>query len=338
MSLNTYSEADALLGKRASKKLENNTYLVRSGPDTISVRLHNTHIITFDRNGGRVHLSTGGWNTVTTRDRLNRYMPAWAHLYSESEFLVLCIAPRGKAFDWRTAKRYLWGCDGLTLNPNRSVSGAGARKPEDAIREYKREQARERYAANAHKRRVKHMLTALAPGLMSQVSLGAVRYLRFQSWRGPLGEVQEVCSVNDVTHFIHDDGAYFAVLATPGHSADPLDMSSLVSALDAFIPEAVRADRSGWQRQGEFYFRPAVAASDPTAQSHEASINAPLIEYSRHLLTGERLVRKETVERWGQQVERETTAFVTGTITAPDHPTLTLDGWHEVAYVERAVD
>ena len=77
-----YQEADALLQGRCreSRKLENNTYLKREGHlgptryGSIHVRLHHTNIVTLYSNG-RVTATAGGWDTVTTRNRLNSYMP-----------------------------------------------------------------------------------------------------------------------------------------------------------------------------------------------------------------------------------------------------------------------
>ena len=68
-----YAQADSqLTGRnRESRKLANNTYLLRRGDDIV-IRLHHTNIITFLHNG-EVVLNTGGWQTVTTKDRMNRF-------------------------------------------------------------------------------------------------------------------------------------------------------------------------------------------------------------------------------------------------------------------------
>lgn len=58
---------------RDSLGLENNTVAVRR-PDGIAVRLHETDVVTF-RDDGTVVLDSGGWDTLTTRDRLHRYAP-----------------------------------------------------------------------------------------------------------------------------------------------------------------------------------------------------------------------------------------------------------------------
>jgi len=98
-----YAEADTLLhrGKTAdgavmdSRKLENNTYLVRrpihwadkdgehqTQHAPIAVRLHDTDILTFYRDG-IVELNAGGWYTVTTKARMNNYLPAPFTVFSK---------------------------------------------------------------------------------------------------------------------------------------------------------------------------------------------------------------------------------------------------------------
>lgn len=84
-----YQEADAkLLTGRCStrRKLQNNTYLERSESylrdKTISVRLHQTDIITFHPDG-RIDICNGGYPTITTHDRLNTYLPRPYRVYGE---------------------------------------------------------------------------------------------------------------------------------------------------------------------------------------------------------------------------------------------------------------
>jgi hypothetical protein len=85
----TYRDADTLLQGRCRerRKLENNTYLERHD-DSIAVRLHGTDVLAFYRDGG-IGIDTGGWNTVTTRDRMNRYLPNPWRVGSERGSLVL---------------------------------------------------------------------------------------------------------------------------------------------------------------------------------------------------------------------------------------------------------
>ena len=74
----TFSQCESLIGKRDSKKLENNTYLERINPDCYGVRLHSTYVVRVYRDG-RYVIDSGGWLTVTTKDRINKYSPCRVH-------------------------------------------------------------------------------------------------------------------------------------------------------------------------------------------------------------------------------------------------------------------
>ena len=71
----TYKEACKLLDKarNGQKKLARNTYLITEGENKV-VRFWNTDIIIFRPDGTTV-LNSGGYRTLTTKDRLNRFSP-----------------------------------------------------------------------------------------------------------------------------------------------------------------------------------------------------------------------------------------------------------------------
>lgn len=68
----TYTEAKERLGNRESRKVANNTQLIAFGGERkpIVLRLHSTNVVTF-WSDGTITLNTGGWQTVTTAQRLN---------------------------------------------------------------------------------------------------------------------------------------------------------------------------------------------------------------------------------------------------------------------------
>lgn len=68
-----YLEAKKTLNGRKSKKLQGNTYLHQLDGNEIGLRLHETYIIRYSAK--HCKLFTGGWNTLTTRDRLRTYGP-----------------------------------------------------------------------------------------------------------------------------------------------------------------------------------------------------------------------------------------------------------------------
>lgn len=73
----TYHEAQNQLarGRNGRKKIDNNTYLEPRENDCIAVRLHETDIILL-RPDNTYILDSGGWQTVTMKQRINEYSPA----------------------------------------------------------------------------------------------------------------------------------------------------------------------------------------------------------------------------------------------------------------------
>ena len=71
----SYKQALETLNGHARRKLKNNTYLeMHPEENYIAVRLHATDVVRYFSDG-RVQLNSGGWQTVTTKDRLNEYSP-----------------------------------------------------------------------------------------------------------------------------------------------------------------------------------------------------------------------------------------------------------------------
>lgn len=79
---NSYEALDRFLGNRDERKIANNTTVVRlddidsAGTRwAIAVILHNTKIITFYEGGGFT-LNSGGYRTVTTKQRIRQFLPS----------------------------------------------------------------------------------------------------------------------------------------------------------------------------------------------------------------------------------------------------------------------
>lgn len=79
----TYESASKLLASSKSglKKIGNNTYLHKVDGG-IGVRLHSTDVVVIHEDGTYT-LDSGGWQTVTTKARINEFSPArlWQHKY-----------------------------------------------------------------------------------------------------------------------------------------------------------------------------------------------------------------------------------------------------------------
>lgn len=84
----TFSEAETMMcrARNGTRKLGNNTYLLPAGPDAYAVHFHATDVVTVHRDGTYT-LRTGGWDTITTKARINDYSPA--RVYSERGVLAV---------------------------------------------------------------------------------------------------------------------------------------------------------------------------------------------------------------------------------------------------------
>lgn len=72
----TYNECQEKIkrGRNGTKKLGNNTYLHKMLDGSFGVKLHDTFVVIIHANGNYT-LNSGGWETVTTKKRINEYGP-----------------------------------------------------------------------------------------------------------------------------------------------------------------------------------------------------------------------------------------------------------------------
>lgn len=73
--LKDWKSARKALGKKEEKNIGNNTYLVRMPNNDIAVTLHGSRVVRY-RKGGATQVSSAGYKTSTTKDRINRYTPS----------------------------------------------------------------------------------------------------------------------------------------------------------------------------------------------------------------------------------------------------------------------
>lgn len=73
----THSEAIKMVhGKRNAnrRKVGNNTYAEILQNNSVAITLHSTDVVTIHEDNTYT-LRSGGWQTVTTKDRINQYSP-----------------------------------------------------------------------------------------------------------------------------------------------------------------------------------------------------------------------------------------------------------------------
>jgi|CXWL01.1.fsa_nt_gi hypothetical protein len=115
--MRTYQDAQAALKGRPSRKLENNTWLETRPDGSIAVRLHSTDVVTYHRDG-RTALNSGGWQTATTKDRINKYSPA----VITQDAGVWYFAERRYPEPWVNLGTFQ---DGATIHPDGTITGTG---------------------------------------------------------------------------------------------------------------------------------------------------------------------------------------------------------------------
>lgn len=78
-------------------KVANNTFMEIEDNGDVRFRLHSTDVV-IRHPDGSCTLNSGGWRTVTTKERLNRYAPCRVYQEKFSWFVVGKLAEGG--FDW----------------------------------------------------------------------------------------------------------------------------------------------------------------------------------------------------------------------------------------------
>lgn len=68
-----YGSISDLIGDKDSKQIGHNTIVHRLDDNTVAVKYHRTNILKINQDN-TVTISTGGWETSTTKDRLNQFL------------------------------------------------------------------------------------------------------------------------------------------------------------------------------------------------------------------------------------------------------------------------
>jgi len=107
-----FAQALAVLNGKLSVRLGNNTYLESftdgTQTDLIAVRLHSTRIVQFWADG-RITLHTGGWQTVTTKDRINKFITG--RVYQKDYAWYVVGRDANGAYDWDNPREFTEGME-----------------------------------------------------------------------------------------------------------------------------------------------------------------------------------------------------------------------------------
>ena len=108
----SHAQCAEVLNGRTSVRIGHNTWLEKANCDEFVVRLHRTNILVFYPDGD-VRISTDGWETVTTKDRLNQLLPIGMRICQvkgewyingtpfRDGMLLSELFPQAREVDWR---------------------------------------------------------------------------------------------------------------------------------------------------------------------------------------------------------------------------------------------
>jgi len=87
----THAEATRMVhgkGNRMRRKVGNNTYAEILPDGSVGIMLHSTYVVKISPEN-LYTLSTGGWTTSTTKDRINKYSPVRVHQRNFEWYITL---------------------------------------------------------------------------------------------------------------------------------------------------------------------------------------------------------------------------------------------------------
>ncbi len=128
VNVRSYEKAVEVLNGRDSKVIGLNTRIMRNEDGSIGVTLHSTEVVRFYPDNKTVEVTTGGWNTVTTRERLNRYLPGGLYV---STMRGVCYVSSGR---WGDRRLFVDGTKIVDGNIDAFPLPDGADKKANALR------------------------------------------------------------------------------------------------------------------------------------------------------------------------------------------------------------
>ena len=88
----TFDRLDLILGSRSRKSIGNNTVAIRTG-ETITITLHGHRIVElFSRD--KIVFNFAGFPTLTTRDRINQFLPRGVRVFQRNHVQYLSGADK----------------------------------------------------------------------------------------------------------------------------------------------------------------------------------------------------------------------------------------------------
>lgn len=112
-TIKNYSDAINYLGTKSERPYANNTRVAKADFENIKITYHGNWIVTLYPDDS-ISLFACGWKTITTKERLNWFLPDGFSVYQEKSVWYLS--------DRQAQKRYIFA-DGITISNDRQVTG-----------------------------------------------------------------------------------------------------------------------------------------------------------------------------------------------------------------------
>lgn len=109
--ITSYDELSNFLGNREEKKIAHNTYVHKRFDGNIGIKLWRTDIVVVNKLNN-IKVYTGGWDTNTTKDRINQLLPSGVSVYTKKGLMRI----RGKNGDFDFKEGIIVTPDGNILS------------------------------------------------------------------------------------------------------------------------------------------------------------------------------------------------------------------------------
>jgi len=113
-----------------SKFIANNTLEINYKDGSKAIRLHNTDVITFKKNGSFI-LNSGGWRTHTTKERINDFLPNSLTLWQSNSIWYI-----GESYNKDNSFLFF---DGIRFNKDGVIIGKPKKDISDKVNRVKKQ-------------------------------------------------------------------------------------------------------------------------------------------------------------------------------------------------------
>jgi hypothetical protein len=223
MEPTSWQECDTIWNETRKRKLANNTYLEKLETG-YGIKLHDTVVVVFSREG-LIVLNSGGWLTVTTKERMNRYLPPPWSIYQKDRVWYVWNRQTDKSLPY---------ADGFTINTSNGTADGAGPDPKESLKLKRR-----------LKRYSKRYIDALAQGNVEAPSNGDCFYCLMRTVDGniPLGE-----SVRSTEHLESHLKENYYVPSLLVRAIETIPVSPFARSYLGAMWQGGNGDNSGWIR------------------------------------------------------------------------------------------